>query len=194
MNIEEAKKILGREFGFTVDFANMILQDLKLSKDAKILDIGTGIGNLAIMLALNGYKVVTGEPEEDDSTYAKQDWLVNAKKVNVSHLIEFKHFDAKDTPFEGNTFDAIFFLGSLHHIEKEDHEKVLKECTRISKSNGVICIFEPNAKGIKLIKNFNASHPDAADPSEYAKDFNLSLRKIEGDFFDAFTFGGKWNK
>jgi len=76
MNIEEAKKILGREFSFTVDFINMILQDQKLPKDAKILDIGTGIGNLAIMLALNGYKVVTGEPEDDDSTYAKQDWLV----------------------------------------------------------------------------------------------------------------------
>ena len=191
MNIEEAKKILGREFSFTVDFTNMILQGLELQNDAKILDIGTGVGSLAIMLALNGYKVVTGEPEEDDSTYAKQDWLDNAKKVNVNHLIDFKHFNAKDTPFEGNTFDAIFFLGSLHHIEKEDHEKVMKECVRISKSNMVICIFEPNAKGIKLIKNFNASHPDATDPSEYTKDFNLSLTKIEGDLFDAFKFRKK---
>ena len=36
---------------------------------------------MAITLALNGSSVLTGEPEFDESEYAKQDWLNNAKKV-----------------------------------------------------------------------------------------------------------------
>lgn len=62
MNIEEAKEILSPEYGFTADFTNMIIQELELPEDAKILDVGTGAGNLAITLAINGYKVLTGEP------------------------------------------------------------------------------------------------------------------------------------
>ena len=50
MNITEAKEILGDEFRFTVEDTNRIVQHLKLPKDAKILDVGTGIGSLAITL------------------------------------------------------------------------------------------------------------------------------------------------
>jgi len=88
MNMEKAKGILGKEFSFTADFTNEIIHDLRLQKDTMILDVGTGSGNMAIMLALNGYRILTGEPETDDSTYAKQDWLGNARKAGVDHLIE----------------------------------------------------------------------------------------------------------
>ena len=71
MNLNTAKEVLGKEFAFTADFVNEIIQNLNLPKNARILDIGTGMGNMAIMLALNGYKVLTGEPETDDSIYAK---------------------------------------------------------------------------------------------------------------------------
>jgi len=119
MDINEVKERLGAEFGFIFDNTNPIVQDLKLDKDAKILDVGTGEGRMAITLALHGYKVLTGELESDESEYAKRNWLESAKKAEVDHLITYTPFNAEKMPFEDESFDAIFISGALHHIEDE---------------------------------------------------------------------------
>lgn len=41
---------------------------------------------------------------------------------------------------------------------------------------------------MKLAREYEPSHPEAADPGKYAQGLNLSLEKRKGAFFDSFIF------
>lgn len=48
--------------------------------------------------------------------------------------------DARNLPFEDNTFDAIIMIAVIHHINPDEHIKVLNEIKRVLKTNGTCLI------------------------------------------------------
>ena len=162
----------------------LALKELNLPENSTILDVGTGAGISAIFLAINGYRVVTGEPETDNSDYAKMDWEANAEKFGVQDAIKYKAFDATKMAFEKNHFDAVVFFGTLHHIDEEHRKSAIIEAIRVCKERGWVIFFEPTTEMITKIRNKFPDHPVAANPSNYIK--SKGVKHITGEMMDIY--------
>jgi ubiquinone/menaquinone biosynthesis C-methylase UbiE len=182
-DIEQAKSTLGEQFSFFFDVIYPQLQRLQLDKNARILDVGTGMGRVAMTLALCGHRVLTGEPTDDRSEYAKQAWREQAQKIGVDEAITFEPFDAEQLPFADQGFDAVFVMGSLHHMS--DPAAAVAECVRVLAPGGVLCILEPNAAMIELVRTKHPDHPDPTDPTPFVQDA-MALERIREEKFDVF--------
>lgn len=180
--------ILGPRFATVSIDAARALSQLSLPTDAAILDVGTGSGNFAIYLALQGYQVLTGEPDTDQSMYARRDWAASAERAGVRDRIRFQSFDASSLPFAPESFDAVFFFGVLHHIAEEQRAAVLREALRVVKPGGAVVFFEPRRAMLDQIWVEDPQHPLAADPSLYLSDPTVKERRIEGDFMDIILY------
>ena len=188
MDIDEAASRLGGRFNVIAADGTRALETLELPKGAKVLDVGTGAGNFAIFLALQGYDVVTGEPATDQTHYAGKDWALNADKVGVKDSIAFQPFDASDMPFAPGTFDAVFFFGVLHHIDEGVRADVFREALRVVKPGSAVAFFEPSAKLLETIKVDDPTHPPAARPSEYTAGLPVSENRLQGEMMDIYIY------
>jgi len=182
MDFSKAKGILGEEFSRDADFLSSVVSKLKIGKNSTILDVGTGKGQMAIVLALHGYKILTGEPEGVNWG----DWKTPAKKVNVEDMITFKPFNAEKMPFEDASFDAIFLYATFHHIGNKN--PALSEFLRVMKPKGTLIIIELTDKGVDVVRKRWRGHPDAVDPRTYTKDLGFKVKIIESKYLNAYIY------
>ncbi len=96
----------------------------------QILDIGTGTGYTAIKLGLQGYHVIG----IDINKKGIEKITRNTVHGNISNLINFQISTATNLPFKSESFDFIIMQAFLTTIiEKENRNKIIKECYRVLK-------------------------------------------------------------
>lgn len=148
-------------------FLQHFIQLGKLMPDEKVLDVGCGIGRMAIPLAK--YLDARGSYEGFDIVKEAIEWCNN----NISKLyprfvfkhidIYNKHYNSKSTfkpteltfPYEDGTFDFVFLTSVFTHMLPEDVEKYTSEIYRVLKNGGrcLVTFFLLNQETLRNIEN-----------------------------------------
>jgi len=122
--------------------AQLLMQDLigkklSLSKPMKVLDAGCGEGVVPNYLAkkfgceIVGISVLAFEIEKA---------RLEAKRHDVSDLVNYLLMDYSNMKFSNNTFDAIYTIEALSH--SINIRKTLSEFFRVLKKGGKVALFE----------------------------------------------------
>ena len=152
-------------FGETVSDASFIIKILDMKKEDVVLDIGAGPGAHLedIRRKINGVKCIGIEISE------------TAIKKKLSKELDIRPGDMRKMPFENESFDKIFSLGTVEHVPET--EQVLREIYRVLKKNGKIYLTVPNkisffhlTKRFKmLIGKWDIGYEKSFTPMEFRK-------------------------
>ena len=122
-------------FGYMPRFWQPVIptfkKHFKMDKNTKVLDIGCAKG----FMLYDMRELIPGVSIRgvDISEYA----IENAKD-------EVKEFlsvvNARDLPFEDNSFDVVISINTIHNLEKEECAKALQEIQRVSRGKSFITV------------------------------------------------------
>lgn len=124
-------------FGVDVKWRKKVLKLVAETNPEKILDIATGTGDLAILLAQTKARKIIGL---DISEGMLEVGKIKIEEKNLSQTIEMVLGDSESMPFGDHYFDAItvaFGVRNFEHLEKG-----LSEILRVLKPGGIFVILE----------------------------------------------------
>jgi ubiquinone/menaquinone biosynthesis C-methylase UbiE len=149
LNVERFKQ--SEEFIETLQLIRQYQPDAK-----NILDIGSGNGISSVAFALEGYNVVTIEPDPSNTVGAG---AIRTLKTyyNLTNLKVFEAF-AEELQLENESFDIVYARQCMHHAY--DLDKFVTEASRVTKKNGLfITIRDHVIFDIKDKEWFLENHP-----------------------------------
>src|SRR5690554_5746863 len=123
--------------GSDVKWRKKMLDIVQAKKPKNLLDVATGTGDLAILMANSGAEKIIGIDISEGML------KVGCKKVqdkDLSDKIELLQADSENLPFEDNSFDAVTVAFGIRNFETL--EKGLAEILRVLKPNGIFVILE----------------------------------------------------
>ena len=109
---------------------------MKLTKDSRVLDIGSGLGGPARRLAETYGCHVTGIDLTQafcDAAETMSEW------VKIGDRVTFQQGDATALPFADESVDLVFTSGVLIHVAPDELERAVREIVRVAR-HYVLCV------------------------------------------------------
>ncbi len=176
-------------FGIDVKWRKKVVAIIGKNNPKQILDIATGTGDLAIMMAgLNPDRIVGLDISAGMLDVGKQ----KIAKANLSDMIEMIVGDSEKMPFNDNTFDAITVSFGVRNFANLD--KGLKEIKRVLKPGGTFVVLETSVPTKFLYKQGYRFHTSVILPiigKLFSKD-KVAYSYLS-ESANSFPFGEKFN-
>ena len=118
------------------------LEHLKLNDNDKLLDLGCGEGRHALSAYISKeLKVYAVDLSIKDLGTTKNRFNEFFETDNEKKTLSLAAADAKNLPFQDNTFDSVICSEVLEHVH--DYKSVLLEISRVLKDGGIAGISVP---------------------------------------------------
>jgi len=143
----EALGRIEKDSGFKTDFPAFFLHSIHMRtydfvipycRGKKVLDIGCSLGTGEFVLADAAESIIAIDANEKALEFARR----SIDKTNV----EFMKADARELPFEDESFDIVIAFQLIEHIPPGEVGAFLSEVSRVLKSEGLCLIATPNRK------------------------------------------------
>jgi len=147
---------LFKKYGYDIPKArNFILAKAKLDQ-GRVLEVGTGKGHLAIVLAKKGFKFTSIDLDRKAQKIAK----ISLMSLRLEKLATLKIMDAEKLRFPDNYFNSVISVNFIHHAKNP--AKCMKEMVRVTREKLVIA--DLNRRGERIMEKVHAldGHSHAA--------------------------------
>jgi demethylmenaquinone methyltransferase / 2-methoxy-6-polyprenyl-1,4-benzoquinol methylase len=124
-------------FGIDIKWRKKVLKLVADKNPKTILDIATGTGDLALLMAQTSAEKIVGLDLSPGMLDIGKTKIANQK---LSDKIEMVLGDSEKLPFDDNSFDAITVAFGIRNFETL--EKGLLEIKRVLKPNGIFVVLE----------------------------------------------------
>ncbi|ONK16238.1 methyltransferase domain-containing protein [Streptomyces sp. MP131-18] len=119
---------------------DLVTKRLRVGPGRRSLDVGCGAGGPALRVArATGSAVVGVNISREQLAFA----CALAEREEMTDLLSFRHADGTDLPFDADSFDAVWAVESMPHM---DRVRVLREMSRVVRPGGRVVITDMFAR------------------------------------------------
>ena len=158
---------LFKKYGYDMPKARkFIISKAKLVKGGNMLEVGTGRGHMATVLAQKGFKFISIDLDKKAQDAAR----IHLKAIKRDKLVTLKIMNAERLKYKPDYFSQVISVNFVHHAKNPG--RCLKEMVRVVKNKLIIA--DINKRGERIMEKVHGLDNHSHEVSK------MSLQETEG--------------
>ena len=183
------RKKLYQSHGFDIDKGRKFVLDKAEPLFGDILEVGTGKGHFALILAEEGYKFTSVDVSGEEQGIAR----LNLRYFGLEDYVDFRIENAEHLSFEDKSFDIIFSINTVHHFKNPLN--VMDELVRLVTFEGKIVLSDFTKDGFEILDKIHRTEGrihektkfSLHDIEEYLGRKGFNIERYESKFQEMLT-------